>query len=196
MGGRSLNRAVFLDRDGVLNANVLNPATGCWESPHHPDDFRLHAGVLEALCRLQGAGYVLVVVSNQPSYAKGKTSLENIRAVAAKLEQAMTQEGIVIARYCYCLHHPRGIVPEYAIQCSCRKPSPYFLLEAARDFDLDPAESWMVGDRASDVACGLAAGVKTILVRPDHPDADVGAISPDFVADNLADAAEIILSRT
>ena len=193
MGGYTLTRAVFLDRDGVLNANVLNPATGEWESPHHPDNFRLHTGVPAALRQLQAAEYKLIIVSNQPSYAKGKTSLENIRAIAAKLEEAVMREGVTIDRAYYCLHHPQGVVPEYSFVCQCRKPSPYFLREAARDFGIDLENSWMVGDRATDVFCGQTAGTRTILIRPDHPDAAAEECAPDFVADNLSGAAEIIL---
>ena len=194
MGIDTLNKAVFLDRDGVLNANVLNPATGLWESPHHPDDVRLHPGVIEALRQLQDAGYRLVIVSNQPSYAKGKTPLENIRAVAAKVSRTLKQAGVFILRACYCLHHPEGSVPDYVVSCVCRKPSPYFLHESARDFALDLGASWMIGDRATDIACGQSAGVKTILLRPDYPGAKQEEANPDYVADDLSAAVQIILS--
>lgn len=186
-------RAVFLDRDGVLNANVLNPATQAWESPHRVEAFRLHEGVIEALHRLQAAGYLLVVVSNQPSYAKGKTSLENIQAIAARLESEMTQADVKIARYCYCLHYPQGIVPEYSFKCECRKPSPYFLIEAAKDFDIDLSQSWMIGDRETDIECGKAAGTRTIFIKPDHPHA-AQKTGADFTADHLAQGVDIILS--
>jgi D-glycero-D-manno-heptose 1,7-bisphosphate phosphatase len=188
-----MDRAIFLDRDGVLNPNVFNPLTGCWESPHRPADFRLKHGVVEALKRLQDAGYSLFVVSNQPSYAKGKTSLENILSIAGKLREELSEAGIYVARYYYCFHHPDGVVPGFSGPCVCRKPSPYFLKEAEREFALDLRTSWMVGDRASDIACGRQANVQPILVRPDHPDKSSVEIHAYAVVDDLAGAADVIL---
>ena len=195
MGIDTLKRAVFLDRDGVLNANVLNPATGQWESPHHPKDFQLYPWVPDALRRLQQSGYVLFVVSNQPSYAKGKTSLENIQAVADCLKAEMDQHGIAITAYYYCLHHPEGKMPDYSFRCSCRKPEPYFLHKAATDYSLDLNASWMIGDRATDIQCGQRAGTQTILIKPDHAlNRPVDAV-PDYVADTLQQAVDLILQK-
>jgi D-glycero-D-manno-heptose 1,7-bisphosphate phosphatase len=188
VGVDPLNRAVFLDRDGVLNDNVQNPANGLWESPHRPEDFRLKAGVIDALHRLQAAGFLLFVVSNQPSYAKGKTTLENIMAISGKLATILEENGIRIERYFYCLHHP-----EFSGPCVCRKPSPFFLNEAARDFNIALPSSWMIGDRDTDIMCGQAAGCRTILVRADHPSSEQAQSQPDFVAEDLKHAVEVVL---
>lgn len=186
--------AVFLDRDGVINANVYNPATAAFESPHRPEDFRLHAGAMNAVRRLADAGWRRFLVSNQPSYAKGKTSLEAIRAIAALCDDAFAAEGLPFTESFYCLHHPEGRVLGYSGPCGCRKPSPYFLRLAAERHGIDLAGSWMVGDRASDVACGRAAGTRTLLVAPDHPGASPARCEPDARAADLAAAVEIILA--
>jgi len=183
-------RAVFLDRDGVINRNVLNPATGLMEAPLTAEDFDVLPGVREALRRLQAAGYLLFVVSNQPNVAKGKSTLEDLRAIDAALRDALDAMQVRMAAVYYCLHHPEGIVQGYAGPCACRKPSPYFLRKATGEFGIDLAESWMVGDRATDVECGRAAGVRTALVG----EAGAGARA-DWVGEDLAGATGYILKR-
>jgi len=188
VGGVSGGRAVFLDRDGVLNRNVFNPVTCTYESPHRAEDFELLPGVLKGLALLQETGYRLILVSNQPSYAKGKISLAAIQAVHRRLADTLGGAGISFDAFYYCLHHPDGVIPEYSGPCECRKPSPYFLLQAKARFDLDLANSWMIGDRETDIMCGRAAGVRTIRVAADHP-VPGQPTAADRTARDLADAA-------
>ena len=121
-----MDRAVFLDRDGVLNPNVFNPATEKWESPHCPEDFELFPWILDCLHRLRPV-FRLFLISNQPSYAKGKTSLENIKKIHEKMKAVFDENGLGFDDYFFCYHHPEGIIEEYSGPCKCRKPSPYFL---------------------------------------------------------------------
>jgi D-glycero-D-manno-heptose 1,7-bisphosphate phosphatase len=187
-------RAVFLDRDGVINANVFNPQTGEYESPHRPEDFRLVAGALPAMARLRDAGFHLFLVSNQPSYAKGKTPLAQIEATHGRLVEALDQASISFSAFYYCYHHPQGVVAGYSGSCQCRKPSPFFLLKARDEFALRLDESWMIGDRATDIACGRAAGVRTIRIAAGHPALpSPDHIAADFDAQDLTQAAEIVL---
>jgi D-glycero-D-manno-heptose 1,7-bisphosphate phosphatase len=183
-------RAVFLDRDGVINRNVLNPATGEHEAPLTVADFALIPRVGEALRRLQGAGFLLFLVSNQPNYAKGKSSLAELNAIDAELRWEVAAMDVKFAAFYYCFHHPEGIVEGYSVRCACRKPSPFFLLKASKEFGVDLQQSWMVGDRATDILCGYAAGVRTILI--DASGAGCGEIVPDQIAADLSAAAEII----
>ena len=162
-------RAVFLDRDGVLNRNVFNPDTGEFESPGKASDLELFPRVLQSLLLLQEAGYVLFLVSNQPNYAKGKSTLDELQGVHAALTKSLDDAGITFAQFFYCFHHPQGIVPSHSGICECRKPSPYFLQKAASDFGVSLSHSWMIGDRASDIQCGNSVGVRTIRVLEDHP---------------------------
>ena len=183
-------RAVFLDRDGVINQNVLNAATGEWEAPLTAAEFGLVPGAREGLQRLRDAGFLLFLVSNQPNHAKGKSSLKEMGAIHDRLLRELEAMRVEFAAFYYCLHHLEGIVAAYSGACMCRKPSPYFLLKAAREFGVDLAQSWMVGDRTTDVLCGRVAGVRTVLI--DAEGAVARKIAPDRVARNLGEAAEMI----
>jgi D-glycero-D-manno-heptose 1,7-bisphosphate phosphatase len=184
--------AVFLDRDGVINSDVYDPDYDEWGSPHRVEDFCLCDGVLEALAALQELGTPLILVSNQPSYAKGKTSLESILAVAAHLEALLAQAGIRFTEFCYAYGHPKAVVPGYGPPHQGRKPSPYFLEKAAGDHGIELATSWMVGDRDSDILCGRRAGTRTIQIENPHAGVNSGDEVPDFRATNLSEAVEII----
>jgi D-glycero-D-manno-heptose 1,7-bisphosphate phosphatase len=183
-GGRSVKRAVFLDRDGVLNRNVWNAATKEHESPLSPEEFVLLPNVIASLHRLRAAGYLLFLVSNQPNYAKGKASMEVLDAIHHKFDTALNEEGVQFQAFYYCFHHPSFTGP-----CSCRKPSPHFLLEARDRFAVSLTDSWMIGDRASDIVCGRSAGAKTVWID-DGCRLQTGA---DYVARDLWSAVEFIL---
>jgi D-glycero-D-manno-heptose 1,7-bisphosphate phosphatase len=197
VGVRALNpfAAVFLDRDGVINRNVMNPLTLAWEAPLTVESFVLAHNALLALAALRRAGFLLFLVSNQPNYAKAKASLETIEGIHRHLCDLLHQQRIEFAGFYYCLHHPHGVVPSHAGPCRCRKPSPFFLLQARDQFGLDMERSWMIGDRPSDIACGRAAGVHTIRVRNQEEGASMDGDEPgaEFQADSLEAAATIIL---
>jgi D-glycero-D-manno-heptose 1,7-bisphosphate phosphatase len=186
-------RAVFLDRDGVINPPALNPASGEWESPHSPGDFELYPWTVAALQTLQTAGYLLFTVSNQPSAAKGKATMEALRAVHDKFHHLMRAAGVRFSEYFYCYHHPQGTVAQLAGPCACRKPKPQFLLQAARQYGLEMAASWMIGDRDSDIQCGHAAGVRTIQIAEPHSAAQRGQARPDYTVATLADAVPLLV---
>jgi D-glycero-D-manno-heptose 1,7-bisphosphate phosphatase len=188
-------RAVFLDRDGVLTELALNKATGEHESAHTLDDLRMCPGIAVAAKRLSAERFSLFIVSNQPSYAKGKTSLENIKAIAARAEAFLSAEGVEIARAFYCYHHPKGVVAEFTTECRCRKPKPQMLLDARDQFDLDLSASWMVGDQETDIECGRRAGCRTVLVEnPLSAKRRPGKETPTLRAKDLADAVDKIIS--
>jgi D-glycero-D-manno-heptose 1,7-bisphosphate phosphatase len=188
--------AVFLDRDGVLNELVLNPDTGEYEPPHSPDDLVLVPGAVPALSALRDAGFVLFLVSNQPDYAKGKTSLEQILAVHERFDRILKANSVQFREYYYCYHHPQGIIPEYSISCECRKPNPYFLRKAAHDHGIDLSASWMLGDRDTDIHCGKIAGTRTILILEVHSAAYRDSASPDYRAQTICEAAKILLEMS
>lgn len=188
------SKAVFLDRDGVLNRLVWNSATGAYESPHTAADLDIFPFVPAALRQLSAAGYHLFLVSNQPSYAKGKTTLGNILAVHAKLDIFLKANAVRFTGYYYCYHHPAGVVPAYTRACRCRKPSPFFIIQAQQKYRLDTARSWMVGDQDSDIFCGRNAGTQTMLIEEEKSVSKRGGSSPDHRAPNLQKAVEIILA--
>jgi D-glycero-D-manno-heptose 1,7-bisphosphate phosphatase len=184
--------AVFLDRDGVINANVFYADTGEIEAPRRAEDFRILPGAIAAIKRLQGAGYCLFVVSNQPNQAKRKATRADHDAIQARLVAELAAAGIRIDEFYYCFHHPDGIEPALSGACACRKPSPFFLFQARDRHGVSLAHSWMIGDRASDVACGGQAGTRTILVVEEAgPNLPAGT---QHTARSLAQAVEFILT--
>ena len=174
-----MKRAVFLDRDGVLNRAVVR--AGRPYAPTSLEEFTLLPGVLEALTDLRTAGFVLVVVTNQPDLATGRMRPEVAEAIHQKLRALLPIDDIKVC----------GHVDED--DCSCRKPRPGMLLEAARDWSIDLCRSFIVGDRWRDVSAGKAAGCKTIFV--DYGYAEELADRPDFVVTSLPEAVKIILGN-
>ena len=187
-----MQKAVFLDRDGVINRPALNPATGEYESPHSPGDLELYPWTVKSLRALLDMGYKLFLISNQPSFAKGKATLEDIKAVHDRLHLELTEEGVGFTDYYYCYHHPDGIVEGYSGPCLCRKPGTLFLSKASEEHGFDGGDSWLIGDRDSDIFCGSAYGLKTILVNEEHSVNKRGMSRPDFQARDLEDAVRII----
>lgn len=194
MGGHDVEpvrRAVFLDRDGVLNALVPDPESGRPESPLHAMDTELLPDAPAAVDALRRAGWLVVVVSNQPAAAKGKATLAALQAVHHKVRDALPP----IDGWRYCLHHPDGTDDRLAGPCLCRKPAPGLLIEAAFELELDLAASWLVGDSDTDIAAGIAAGCRTLLVEhPDSAHRRSGSAEADWHAADLPGAVRTILA--
>jgi D-glycero-D-manno-heptose 1,7-bisphosphate phosphatase len=146
-----MRRALFLDRDGVINVDH-GYVSG-------PDKFDVIEGVFDALRRAQKLGYLLVVVTNQSGIARGYFSEDDYRRLEDHMRALFLAEGITFAGIYHCPHHPDGSIRDLAVRCNCRKPEPGMILRAARDHDIDLAASIMVGDKDSDVAAARAAGV-------------------------------------
>jgi len=196
MLGGKVGRAVFLDRDGVINELVYFPELGIIDSPLNPDQFRLVAGVAKAIRRFNELGLKVIVVSNQPAVAKGKMTMRLFEEMRAKMIGMLKDEGARIDGEYYCFHHPEAKLPEYRVSCECRKPKPGLLLMAARDFKLNLKECYMVGDGLTDVAAGRFVGCKTILIGSLKCDLcrlmDVMGVKPDYIVPSLNHASEII----
>jgi D-glycero-D-manno-heptose 1,7-bisphosphate phosphatase len=158
-------KAVFLDRDGVLNELVPDRVSGLAESPLRAQDVRLLPGAGASVRALARAGFALVCVSNQPAAAKGVVSIEQLAAVHERVLALLALEGVRLDASKLCLHHPRGVVPELSGACDCRKPAPGMLLRAAATLDLDLGGSWIVGDTDADMRAGRAAGCRTLLIE-------------------------------
>lgn len=191
-----MKKAVFLDRDGVLNELILNPDTSEYEPPHRVEDVKLYPYTAQSLRELHSAGYDLFLISNQPDYAKGKVALDTLMKIHDKFLSIFAAEKITFRDFYYCYHHPNGIVKEYSFDCECRKPKPYFLIQAERDYAIHLATSWMIGDRDIDILCGQAAGVRTILIDEPKSANHRGDSRPDFIVKNLFEATKLILNQT
>ena len=177
-----MRRAVFLDRDGVINRAITRD--GLPFPPMSLGDFEILPGVPEACAKLKAAGFLLVVATNQPDVGRGIVPRELVEAMNVQMQKMIELDRIEV-----CFHPGRG-----ASACDCRKPKPGMLLRAARELDIDLAQSWMVGDRWRDVDCGHAAGCKTIFVESGY--AEELRQKPDFSARNLPEAADIILRES
>ncbi|NBB14416.1 HAD-IIIA family hydrolase [Caulobacter sp. SLTY] len=173
MSGR---RAIFLDRDGVLNAVVWRD--GKPASPRSPLEWEAAIDAAPALAALREAGFLLLVVTNQPDVRRSLMSQATLDAIHDKLREQLSVDDLIA-----CVHDDRDA-------CACRKPRPGMLLTLAERWGVDLAESWMVGDQDRDIACGRAAGCRTLLLtRPYNSGA--GA---DLHTDSLAEAAAAILT--
>lgn len=186
------NRAIFLDRDGVLNYPVLNPKTGHHEAPFYPEDYKFYPNTIEALNIFLNCGYKLFLISNQPDYAKGKTTFESLKAVHKRLESILEENSIPFKEFYYCYHHPEGTEPDYTMECECRKPGNLFLKQAKASYNIDMFNSWMIGDRDTDIYCGQASCVRTILILRKESASKVGKSNPEHKVNSLMEAAEII----
>lgn len=158
-------RAVFLDRDGTLNAMVYNADFGLVDSPANPDEFTLLPGVCDAIRLINQMGLLAIVVSNQPGIAKGKLTPRLIDQTTHKMLRLVGQAGARLDGVYYCLHHPEASVPEYRVKCDCRKPRPGLLIQAAQEWEIDLQHSFMVGDGITDVVAGHRAGCTTFFLN-------------------------------
>jgi D-sedoheptulose 7-phosphate isomerase len=160
------SRAVFLDRDGVINRYAYNPEFGTVDSPARPAEFSLLPGAGEAIAELNRMNLLVVVVSNQPGIAKGKLSPPLLDAIDEEMRLQLALCGARLDAVYYCRHHPEAVVAEYRADCDCRKPKPGLLFRAAADRNLDLASCFFVGDGVTDILAGRAAGVSTVLLAP------------------------------
>jgi D-glycero-D-manno-heptose 1,7-bisphosphate phosphatase len=150
--------AVILDRDGTLCRDVVYMSRF--------EDFEPLPGVDAALRLLQDAGYRLFVATNQSGVARGLFPMDTVQALNAKIQDYFLERGVNLEDFAVCPHHPQGSVPEYTLDCACRKPQPGMLLDLARKHGLDLGRSYMVGDMPRDVQAGLAAGCQGVLIPP------------------------------
>jgi D-glycero-D-manno-heptose 1,7-bisphosphate phosphatase len=159
------NRAVFVDRDGVLNDLVYNKEEGQLGSPFSARQLRVFPYVAESINRIRDElGFKVIVISNQPGVAKRQFAPSELESMNRKIRNELKGKGSSLDAEYYCLHHPSALVRKYRIVCDCRKPKPGLLLKAAREHRLDLIRSYFVGDGLVDVKAGKSAGCRTILV--------------------------------
>ena len=189
------NKAVFLDRDGVINEIVYHKEMGILDSPFTVEQIKLFPKVGEAIHRFQAKGYLVVIVSNQPGLAKDHFTMDMFEKMNKKIHDELKRQGAVVDGQYYCLHHPYGKIKEYTKVCECRKPKPGMLMQAADDHDIDLSESWMIGDGITDIQAGEVAGCKTILIGRMKCDLckimEDEKVQPDYIKANLYKASLI-----
>ena len=188
-----MNRAVFLDRDGTINEEV-----GYLKSL---DMLKVIPGAGAAIRRLNAAGFKVVIITNQSGVARGYFPESLVHEAHALLTATLRKDGATIDGIYYCPHHPTAGNSKHTIQCDCRKPATGLMDRAARDLDIDLKQSFMVGDKWSDIELGHRAGARSILVRSGFAPDDAGnkrpphVEDPDFTAHDLAEASDWIIEQ-
>ena len=170
-----MNKCIFLDRDGVLNVER-------GDYTFLPEDFIIPKWVPESIQKIKAAGYLVVVITNQAGISKGLFTREQMNVCHGIL---MEKTGNLIDKIYYSPYHP-----SFSESLS-RKPETLMIEKAIAKFDIDPAKSWLIGDRARDIKCGHRMGLKTILITKNQ----LNRCNPDFVAENLKEAVEKFIAK-
>jgi D-glycero-D-manno-heptose 1,7-bisphosphate phosphatase len=189
-------RAVFLDRDGVINPLVYHKDAGIVDSPFTLRQFHVFPRVPSAIRLLNDLGLLVAVISNQPGIAKKHFSAAMLHKFDRKLHASLRPAGAHLDATYYCLHHPDALVKRLRKRCTCRKPGTGLLLQAAKDLGISLRDCYMVGDGLTDIEAGSRAGCTTIFIgrwKPEytqfiHP----SDLRPTFVARDLREAVRII----
>jgi D-glycero-D-manno-heptose 1,7-bisphosphate phosphatase len=176
---------------------VYDETHGLLDSPRQPEQVRLIKGAADFLRGLSQAGFLTIVVTNQPGVAKGTLTLEDYYAVNRKIASLLATKKAAWDDIRFCPHHPKGARKQFVKKCNCRKPKPGMLLQAAEDQEIDLRQSWMVGDGLNDIRAGRAAGCKTILVTKLKLDQverffDLAGGEPDVIVPRLSEALKVI----
>jgi D-glycero-D-manno-heptose 1,7-bisphosphate phosphatase len=192
-----MKRAVFLDRDGVINAMVYNTEFGLVDSPANPREFRLLPGVPAAIRMINQLGYLAVVVSNQPGIAKGKFTPALLEAMTHQMRCELAVQGASLDAVYYCFHHPEGVIQPYRQTCDCRKPKPGLLLQASQELDIALEQSYFIGDGITDLQAGRAAGTTNLLVYSSFKgyiceELNRHNVQPDYTVPSLYDGVKAI----
>lgn len=185
-----MNKAIFIDKDGTLIPDI----------PYNvnPKLITLSNTALPALQLLQKQNFMLIVISNQSGVARGYFEEKDLQKVSDAINNLVSAAGVIINGFYYCPHYKEGKVSEYVVDCDCRKPKPGLILRAIEDFNIDVTKSWMVGDILNDVEAGKAAGCRTIIIKNGNETEWLinEKRKPDFIADNLLQAANIIVENS
>ena len=182
--------AILLDRDGVINEDISYLT--------RPEQLKLIPGSAAAIRQLREAGYRIAVITNQPVIARGELTTAGLLRIHDHMEMELSREGAFVDGIYYCPHHPdkgfAGERPELKFDCECRKPEGGMVRRAASELNLDLGESWLIGDRTSDVQTAYNCGVRSVLVRTGIGGSDLRYdAAPDYVFDDLATAARFIV---
>lgn len=185
-------KCIFLDRDGTINKK-----NGFIS---REEDFELEDCALEAIKKINRSGYLAIVITNQPSVARGLCEMEDIERIHKKLSTILGCEGVYVDDIRFCPHHPDKGFPEenpiYKIACDCRKPKTGMIDAAVEKFNIDLSSSWMIGDTTMDIQTGVNAGTRTVLVMTGDAGQDKKYdVQPDLVCKDLLEAVEKILER-
>ncbi len=182
-----MRRAVFLDRDGT----IIEDASYIGEISR----IKFLPMVSEAIKLLNESGFKVIITTNQAGVARGYFTEDAVREVNRYIEETLATQGALIDRTYYCPHHIEGTIKEYRKECHWRKPNPGMIEEAAREFSIDLRDSFIIGDKMSDIETGCRAGCRTLLLADKgSPEGEKTASTPDYIAADLYEAVEWLVS--
>jgi D,D-heptose 1,7-bisphosphate phosphatase len=179
------NKAIFLDRDGTINSDK--------GYTYKIEDLQFIKGVIEGLKKLQNKGYKLIIASNQSGIARGYYTEEDYFVFRSELHRKLKEQGILIDAEYFCPHHPEKGTGKYRVDCNYRKPKIGMLEQAAKDFNLNLRECWVIGDKFADIETGKNAECRTIYVLTGEEKNPIEYA--DFVAKDMVEAANYILFK-
>lgn len=194
-----MNKAIFLDRDGVINELFYDTGNGLAETPLVPSQVKLVFGISELIKEAKKLDYLTVIISNQPGVALAKTNEEKFKEVCNEIDKRLEEQGAKLDYHYYCMHHPFAKVEKYLKICNCRKPGIEMFKQASKEHDINLSSSWMIGDGVNDIISGKKAGCKTILLANIEAaenlrilEDQLGEIKPDYIVKKLPKIIEII----
>lgn len=175
-------KAVFLDRDGVINVDK--------GYVHKIEDFEFYPNVFTALKKLQESGYKLFIVTNQSGIAVGYYTEEDFLKLTDFMLKEFEKQRIKIEKVYYCPHHENGIVEKYSIKCNCRKPESGMIKQAIEEYGVDPSQSFLIGDKENDILAAHKEGIKAALVKTGQGMKYLENTTADFVGEDILDVVE------
>lgn len=194
-----MKKTIFLDRDGIINELVYFPQAGIVDTPVNTNQVKLVFGIGELIRKAGKLGYLVIVISNQPAIGLHKISQKQFDLVDEKIRNLLLNKNLGLNAFYYCFHHPFAKLEKYKKICECRKPKIALFKKAAKEFNIDLSQSWMVGDGVDDIKAGKGAGCKTILLANINStenlriiEEQLGKIKPDFIIKKLPEALSII----
>lgn len=197
------NKAIFLDRDGIINKMIYNTELGIVHTAIDPKQVELIYGIDSLLISAKKMGYLLILISNQPDIGLRKISEKNFNAIKNAIKIKLKSKGISLNAEYYCFHHPFAEINKYKSKCKCRKPNTLLYKKAIEKYNIDPKNSWTLGDGVFDMISGKIIGSKTILISNVNETAyleifekNLGKRSPDYVVKNLDQARQVILTNS
>lgn len=194
-----MNKAIFLDRDGVINNLIYFKEEGIIDTPFTEEQFELIKLVPEAISKLNSSEYKVIITSNQPGIAKGHYSEKTFEKICKKMNRVLSKKNATIDDEFYCLHHPHAKIEKYKKNCSCRKPKIGLLTKAIKKHNIDIKKSYFIGDGMVDIEAAKRVGCKSVYIGNLNSKLtrilEKRKLVPDMIAHDLYEAVNFILKN-
>jgi D-glycero-D-manno-heptose 1,7-bisphosphate phosphatase len=195
-----MNKAFFLDRDGVIDEMAFDDENGMAHPPRGNDQVVLAPNIASLLKITKELGYLNIIISNQPDIGLERITKNGFKEIEKTINDKLEKEGALIDKAYYCFHHPFAKIDEYRLECDCRKPKTSLFHKAVKEFDIDLKKSWMIGDGVNDIIAGHNVGCRTILISHATLETSyykklkekLGEVESDFIVKNIKEAISVI----